>query len=115
MAVAGGLVLKYKRKLLIPVLVIMVAGSLLPVFWCPWSVTWLGLQAIRAYEAGDYERAVFYYDRVIAKEPDAAWAYYNRGYSYRATGKRARALADFTKASKLDPTCSIPEEVKGTD
>ena len=115
MLVAAVLVLKYRRQLLIPALVILVAGSLLPVFWCPWSVAWLGLQANRAYQAGDHGRAITFYDQAIAKDPNAAWAYFNRACSYRAVGNRAKAQADFTKASQLDPTYSMPKEEKRND
>lgn len=109
-AVAGSLVLKYKRPLLILGLIALVAGTLLPVFWCPWSATWLDVQAVRAAEAGDHPRAIGYYSRVIELDPNAAWAYYNRGLSYLATGNPKNARADFAKASRLDPELSMPEE-----
>lgn len=112
---AGSFVLKYRRPMLVPLLAILVAGSLLPLFWCPWSATWLGLQANRAYESGDHERAISYYDQVIARDPNAAWAYYNRGCSYLAIGQQARADADFTKASRLEPKYSVPRAEKRSD
>jgi GlpG protein len=104
----AGLVLKRRRLLLAPALTALVVGSLLPVFWCPWSVTWLGVQASRAYAAGDHERAIAYCGRVIARDPSAAWAYYNRGVSCLATGDRETARADFAKASSLDPNLPMP-------
>lgn len=108
---ANGLVLKHRQLLMLPLLAVLIIASLVPLFWCPWSVTWLGLQASNAYQAADHRRAIGYYDRVLAIDAEAAWAYYNRGVSYLAVGDHMRSHADFLKASKRDPKLRIPEGV----
>jgi GlpG protein len=110
-AVAACFVLKYKRRLLLPGLAGLVFASILPLFWCPWSMIWLGLQGLRAYDAGEYDRAIGYYSRAIELEPNGAWGYYNRGISYLAAGDPQNARTDFAKASKLDPKIEIPDEL----
>jgi GlpG protein len=107
---AGCFVLKYKRPLLFPALAGLGIASIVPLFWCPWSVTWLGLQGIRANEAGRTQRAIGYYSRAIDLDPSAAWVYYNRGISYLAAGDPKDAQADFATASRLDPKLPTPEE-----
>ena len=108
-ATAGGLLaVKSRRRLLSACLVGLVAASLTPLFWCPWSATWLGLQAYRAHEAGNHAQAIDYYTGVVHRDGQAAWAYYNRGIAYLADGNREAAALDFTTASKLDPTLENP-------
>ena len=36
-----------------------------------------------------------------------AWAYDNRGLAYKATGRKAEAIADFRKAQSIDPTDQV--------
>jgi rhomboid protease GluP len=106
----GGLALQRRRLLLVPALVALVVGAVLPAFWCPWSATWLGVQAVRAYERKDHAQAIAYYSQLIAKDPGAAWAYHNRGVSYMASGDFDKAQADFAEASRLNPTSAVREE-----
>jgi len=67
------------------------------------------VQASRAWAAADYKRAIGYYSRVIELDPKAAWAHYNRGAAYQATGDGIDAQADFAEASRLDPELPVPE------
>lgn len=53
------------------------------------------------YRLRRYDEAIADYDAAIAKDPDFADAYYNRGYAYQAGGDRKRAIADFRKARAL--------------
>ncbi|MGA2258451.1 MAG: rhomboid family intramembrane serine protease, partial [Thermoguttaceae bacterium] len=114
-AIAAVFVLKYKRALLVPALITLVLVSVVPVFWCPWSTTWLGVQATRAYVAGNNEQAIDYYGRLISKAPNAAWAYYNRGCSYYELGEDEKAKADFSQAAKIDPKYTLPGRKPGNN
>lgn len=109
---AGCFAIRYKPRLLLAGLLGLVAVCLLPLFWCPWSATWLSTRGFLASEAGDDERAIRYYNRVIELDPNSAWAYYNRGLSYLTLNDCPRAESDFKKACQLDSSYQMPEELK---
>lgn len=46
------------------------------------------------------------YNRVLARDPDDAWALTGRGLAYNARGRYEEALADFNRAIELDPSRS---------
>lgn len=99
--VAGCFVLDFKRRLWRPVLGLMGALSFVPLFWCPWSEAWLMAKAYRAYTAGDYHRAIDYFDRIIRLDPDNAWAYESRGGAEYYLGEYPKYLLDVGKAREL--------------
>jgi len=113
-ATAACFVVRYKPRLIVAALGGLIAISLVPVFWCPWSATWLGLRARRALEAGDFERAVSYYSRAIRLDPGTAWLYYNRGVAYHRLGELDKANADLDHAASLDPRLK-PQRKEGPD
>src|SRR5258705_3428124 len=51
----------------------------------------------------DHEVAIPACTQLILKNPKDASAYYNRGVSYRETGKLDLAMADYTRAIELNP------------
>ena len=106
---AGCLVARYRRRLLFAGLAGAVALSLLPLFWCPWSATWLSSRAYNAHESGNLPLAVDYYDRLILKDSKNAWAYYNRGLAYQSLHDDRQAHADFKRAEELDPSYSATD------
>jgi tetratricopeptide (TPR) repeat protein len=59
--------------------------------------------AVKAYDSGDYELAVFYYTRYLKNFPNNLNSYYNRGLSYNYLNKFDLALADFNKVIELNP------------
>jgi tetratricopeptide (TPR) repeat protein len=59
--------------------------------------------AVKAYDAGDYELAIFYYTRFLKTNPTVANAYYNRGLSYNYLKKYDLALEDFNKVIAISP------------
>ena len=77
--------------------------SLVPLLWCPWSLTWLQAKAYKAHAAEQYEQAIGWYDRVLAKDPKNAWAYINRSYARQETGDMEGARKDYEKAREIDP------------
>jgi Flp pilus assembly protein TadD len=51
----------------------------------------------------DYDQAIADFDRAIALNPNSAVAYYDRGIAYRA-----KANADFNRATDIDPKIPRP-------
>ena len=82
----------------------LVLLSLVPLFWCPWSVPWLQTKAYKAHAAEQYESAIGWYDRVLDKDPQNAWAYFNRGSARQSTGDMEGARQDLEKAFTIDPS-----------
>ncbi|MCB9769096.1 MAG: rhomboid family intramembrane serine protease [Candidatus Omnitrophica bacterium] len=110
----GGLVafaftVKSYRRLSQAGLIALIALSWVPLFWCPWSTTWLGKEAYAAHSEGRYEEALDYYNRIIKKDPYNAWAYSNRADINRRLGKYVDALRDERKAAELDPSYANSE------
>ena len=83
---------------------IMIAFSVVLLFWCPWSTTWLCGRAYDAHIAGRYQEAIDQYTRVIELSPQNAWAFLNRSQAYQSLGDREKAEIDFAAARKIDPT-----------
>lgn len=108
-AVAGYYVLRYKPRLMLAGLVTLVVLSIIPLFWCPWSVTWLSHKAYDAHAAERYDAALDRYTQIIHIDPDNAWAYLNRSGVYQALGDSEKAQADLQKASEIDPSIEESE------
>jgi GlpG protein len=68
--------------------------ALVPLFWSPWSSTWVGHQAYKAHLAGDYDRAAAGYRRCMSLGGDRAWALANLALVRHTQG----AQADYEKA-----------------
>lgn len=102
-------VLRYKPPLTLAALLAIVVLAAIPLFWCPWSVTWLTDQAYRAHVAGRHNEALKLYSRIIRIDPDNAWAYQNRSDVYEELGQDINAQADLQKARELDPSIEEPE------
>ncbi len=103
-AVAGAFVLRFKPRVMFASLVALVVFSIVPLFWCPWSINWLGNKAYDAHAAQRYDVALDRYTQIISIDPDFAWAYVNRSYVYQALGESEKAEADLQKARELDPS-----------
>lgn len=84
-------------------LAVLMICSIVPLFWCPWSVSWLCEKADQAHAAQNLHLALKRYTQVIGMAPDNAWAYFNRSAVYNALGEQANAAADLKKARELDP------------
>ncbi len=107
--VAGYFVLYRKSRLMLAGLVALIGLSIVPLFWCPWSVTWLSGKAYDAHVAERYEEAIDGYTRVIVLDPDDAWAYANRASAHEALGDSDKAQADLKKAREIDPSIENTE------
>jgi GlpG protein len=101
--VAGSFVAPYHRRLALSGLVVMVVLSVVLLFWCPWSITWLSNQAFQAHQAQRYADAFELYTRILRMDPTNAWALYNRSGVYEALGQVQQSEADLVRALQLDP------------
>lgn len=87
----------------------LVSLAIVPLFWAPWSASWLGHQAYQAHAAKRYDDAYDYYSRFIERVPDSAWAHLNRSYVNQALGEPERARADRQTALAIDPAIERKE------
>jgi len=60
----------------------LIGASIVPLFWCPWSVYWVGHQAYKAHVARDYDAAIVSYRRYMTLGGDRDWALKNLAYAY---------------------------------
>jgi len=58
---------------------------------------------IRAFESGEWDKAIEYFRQVLAAEPEAADIYYLIGDIYRQQGKYTEALKELNQAIKINP------------
>lgn len=77
--------------------------------WCPWSPTWLWMQAHNAHIAEDYDSALLRYTQLIRRVPQDATALYNRSLVNMSLGNLAEARADYARAVELDPDLAEAE------
>lgn len=103
-AVVASLVIRWRPWLTGLVLAGLVTGSIVPLVWCPWSVTWLSQQAYSAHLAERYAEAIDYYSQIIRRDPRNAWALMNRGLILRSIGDREEGEADMQRAREIDPS-----------
>ncbi|MCA8960378.1 MAG: rhomboid family intramembrane serine protease [Planctomycetes bacterium] len=84
-------------------LLLFLAVTIAPVFWCPWSISWLSHRAYDAHADHEYEIALERYSQLLRRDPENAWAYLNRSFVYVSLGRLEEAAADHEKALELDP------------
>ena len=101
-AVAGLWVTRFRPQLMAAGLIVLMVLAVVPLFWAPWSTGWLSQQAYDAQITGDLPTAHDLYTQVLARDPDNAWAWYNRGTVNQGLGRDAQAEVDFDKAAALD-------------
>src|SRR3954462_14564823 len=67
------------------------------------SSEWHRMNGGKLQSKGDYAGAIAEYDRAIARSPNNAYAYHDRGVAKRKAGDTAGAVADFDDGVQLDP------------
>lgn len=104
-AVAGGCFIpqKLQRALSGLGVLVLVAASFVPLFWCPLSSDWTGLQAKRAQDHKDLKTASYWYERTIARDPDATWALHNLAVIYLEQYDRPNFNRILKQLSAKDP------------
>jgi rhomboid protease GluP len=58
-------VLFYKRQFVVPAFVLFLAGSVVTLFWAPWSIEWSLFKARQEFEAGRQEQGMEHLKRVL--------------------------------------------------
>jgi GlpG protein len=104
---ARAFVLRFQPRLMFACLGALLVFSIVPLFWCPWSITWLSIQAYNAHTAQRYDAALDGYTQIIRRDPRNAWAYHNRSAVYEALGEPEMAEADLERAREIDPTMGV--------
>lgn len=102
-AVAWAFVRPIARWQMMAGLATLVALSMVPLFWCPWSVPWLSHKAYQFHAEGRLDEALDHYTRVIDADPSNAWAYFNRSLVHDGLGKAEAAREDLNTAREIDP------------
>jgi rhomboid protease GluP len=91
-------------------------GSMVGLYWAPWSSEWTGWRAFRAHRDGDYDAAVRWYRRSLELGQDPVWCWENLALAYHASGDEARydeairtlrALDNLT-ASEVESETAVP-------
>jgi membrane associated rhomboid family serine protease len=67
---------------------VLVTLAAVPLFWCPWSSAWVAHRAFQAHSAGEYDKAISAYRRVIALGGSRTWALQNLALVYHSKGAR---------------------------
>ncbi len=91
------------RKLVLLVVAALVF-SVVPLNYAPWSIRWLSYKAESSHSKKDLRRGIYYYSQIIKRDPDNAWAFWNRGCAYHEIGEYEKADSDLKMAESLDPS-----------
>jgi len=122
---AGGLAFGYAVGLLFfvrrqrwigaSVLSVLLAVSVLSVTFMPWSADWTFWKGNKAFEAGNYPRAVYWYNKCIENgfDKDTAWgniasAWHNKGIIDSQNQHIKDAAADFELESQANNHTTQP-------
>jgi len=81
--------------------VAMIAASVIPLYWCPWSVIWVSKQADNAYSKGDYAEAIKFYNRSLELGQDPGLVYASLAAAYWQIGDRSKYEEAVKKADEL--------------
>jgi rhomboid protease GluP len=99
--VADIFVVRYKAALSKIAIFAMVVASVVPLFWCPWSVLWVSKQAYKAHSKGDYVKAINFYNRSLELGQDPIWVYTNLAWAYKAIGDQSKYEEAVEKARQV--------------
>jgi len=102
----SGLFLSWPKRIAKTAIAGHLALAALFLFWCPWSINWLTIQAYNAHSTRRYAEAIDLYSRIISKDPVNSWAYHNRASAYQSLGRDRDAAFDLETAQKLDSRSS---------
>ena len=105
-AVAGLWVRKWKVPLSAAGLAALIGISVLPVFWCPTSPEWTGIQATNAFNRKDYATSAHWFERTIARgdNDQARWAWSNLAIIYSIQRNNEKYAEAMRELQKLDPS-----------
>ena len=70
-------------------------------------------QGVSAFQKGNVDPAINYYDKALEINPQLEIAYINRGYAYFSKGNLSQAIEDATKAIEINPESIDAYGVRG--
>jgi membrane associated rhomboid family serine protease len=88
----------------------LIVLSMVPLFWMPWSSTWIGYRAYKADLAGEGDTAIAGYQRYLHQGGDPAWALANLAALYGAKGAEQECRSALTRLRDLDPNTAAEVE-----
>jgi GlpG protein len=89
---------------------VFVVLSLVPLFWSPWSATWVGHRAYKAHFAGQLDAAIAGYRRSMALGGDRRWALENLAFVHLARGENRECAALLAELRDVDPAAAVKLE-----
>jgi rhomboid protease GluP len=107
-AVAGSFVTPQRPWLARAGLAALVVAAAVPLYWCPWSSTWVTERAYALHHSERYQEALSHYNLLIDRDPENAWAYANRSQIYEILGEHEKAASDLATARSLDSRYEEP-------
>jgi len=104
-AVGGAFARKRYAALSALAVVLLIALSFVPLFYCPLSSDWTSHTALEAHQKDDVAAASYWYRRTIAlgDHEDKAWAWQNLALLAADKGDRAAFDEALSELRKLDP------------
>lgn len=91
----------------------LLAISVVPLFWCPWSFYWIAHEGLEAHNRGDFPEAIRHYERSLQMQQDPVWSLQNLALAYYASGAQERFTATMIHLRSLDRKAaeSVEEEI----
>jgi rhomboid protease GluP len=96
-------VLKYKAHIILVAEAFLLILAVVPLFWCPWSVTWVSNKGYNAHARGDYKSAVEWYQKSLRLGEEPKWVLSNLALSYLNLGDQTKYKETLEQLRKLDP------------
>jgi GlpG protein len=78
-------------------------AAVVPLFWAPWSASWLSERAYQAHARGDLAAAADLYRRGLDRGADARWTWENLALVYAYQGKKSELADALRHLRSLDP------------
>jgi membrane associated rhomboid family serine protease len=115
MAIAGSLVLERGRNIVRLAAVALLIASIVPLFWCPWSVEWVTTKALHAYDKGDYATAIRELRRSADLGADRVWVFKNLALAYFSRGDHTQYKTTLNLLRKMNDAAArdVEQRVSG--
>jgi GlpG protein len=101
---------KGSRKVVRVALSLLAIGSIVTLFWSPWSAPWVGNRAYHAHVAGRYDVAISEYRRHLAMGGDRTWALGNLAEVHATKGSAREYAATLVELRAVDPAAAAEVE-----
>jgi GlpG protein len=108
-------VLRYRVWLVVIGMAALILAAILPLFWCPWSPTWVGKQGFNAHMRRDYGKAVSWYKRGLDLGGDPVWTLSNMTLAYGAMEDWAKYKETLERLREIDENAAKEIEKEAGD